>query len=54
MAESNHNGTWTLSHEEYQEVRDRLHWLSCLESAGLDNWPGRDYAIEMYREEDED
>jgi len=54
MAASNHDGTWTLTHQEYQEVRDRLHWLSCLESAGVDGWSGIDYAIEMYNEEDGD
>ena len=46
--------TWSLTDQEYQEVRDRLHWLSCLKSAGVDNWSGIDLAIEMYNEEDED
>ena len=36
-------------HLEYLEGRDN--WLTCLESAGVDNWEGIDVAFEMYQEE---
>lgn len=26
-------------------------WLQCLESAGVDNWSGYDYASDLFREE---
>lgn len=32
-----------------QDKRD-LEWLRCLESAGVDNWDGVDYAYEMFNE----
>lgn len=55
MAESNHNGTWTLSHEEYQSLKDDERWRACVEGAGVDNWPGMDYAMaDYYSDEDED
>lgn len=32
------------------EDEKRLLWLDCLENAGVDNWSGRDYAVDLYRE----
>jgi hypothetical protein len=42
-------------HFEYVEgLEEDSDWLSCLESAGVDNWSGYDYAREMYNDgEDE-
>lgn len=54
MAFSNHDGTWTLTHHEYQHLKGRDEWLTRLESAGVDNWSGIELAIEMCDEEDED
>lgn len=51
MAASNHNGTWTLTHQEYQELIQDQRKLSALEAAGVDNWEGYGNAL---REDDED
>lgn len=40
MALSNHNGTWTLSQAEYQELKNNTLFLQALEAAGVDNWEG--------------
>lgn len=53
MAESNFNGTWTLSHAEYQELKRRSEWLGYLEAAGLDNWSGVEVAMDMRDAEEE-
>lgn len=50
MALSNLNGTWTLSHSEYQSLLERDRWLSALEDAGVDNWRGISYAYETLKE----
>jgi len=34
-----------------EELYDESHWLACLEAAGVDNWIGYEYAIELRREE---
>jgi len=34
----------------YEEMRDRLLWLDCLEQAGVDNWQGTDLAADFYNE----
>jgi DNA polymerase III subunit epsilon len=40
------------THEEALEQNEKdLAWLSCLESAGVDNWSGIDYAYDLYQEE---
>lgn len=52
MAKSNHNGTWTLSQAEYQELKNDAEFLRCLEAAGVDNWEGYSVARRM-SEEDE-
>jgi hypothetical protein len=44
----------TISQEEYDElIRDRK-WVEALEQAGIDNWEGYAYALEIYRDELED
>ena len=32
---------------EIVKLRESQDWLSCLESAGVDNWPGIDFAYEL-------
>lgn len=55
MASSNHNGTWTLSHAEYQQLKRDSDRLGALEAAGVDNWEGYGHAMAVLRgEEDED
>ena len=48
----------TISMSEYKELVQRDNWLSCLEDAGVDNWIGYDFAIELrselYPEEEEE
>jgi len=45
--------TVTISKEEYDQlVEDRI-WLECLQAAGVDNWNGYDYAIELFNKEQE-
>jgi hypothetical protein len=43
--------------KELQSINDGLresdHKLSCLEAAGVDNWEGYDYAMELMREKGE-
>lgn len=40
MATSNHNGTWTLSQAEYQELKKAADLYYALEAVGVDNWEG--------------
>jgi cobalamin biosynthesis Co2+ chelatase CbiK len=40
--------------DKLDKNEDQLHWLSCLEDAGVDNWEGIEEAQRMYREEDDD
>lgn len=38
----------TITREEYEQLLDDRECLSCLKAAGVDNWEGYDYAMEMY------
>ena len=40
-----------LAHGAIDEQEKSDHWVGCLESAGVDNWSGYDYATQMMREE---
>lgn len=51
---SNTTKTITISVEEYQYLKDRVFFLDCLESAGVDNWSGYGEAQEMYNEDSEE
>lgn len=42
------NGFVSLPVEEWAKMEDKVFWLSCLERAGVDNWDGIDYAIDLY------
>ena len=54
MAQSNHNGTWTLTHQEYQElIRDQRE-LAALDAGGVDNWGGYSDAMASLREDEND
>ena len=41
----------TITRKEYEELLDCKEYLECLEAAGVDNWEGYDYAMEMYNRE---
>lgn len=49
----NTNETVTISKKVYQELIEDSVFLSCLRSAGVDNWEGYDLAIELKNEEAE-
>lgn len=46
--------TVTITKEEYERLQRDSLWLQCLESAGVDNWSGYDYAQELLDESEED
>lgn len=46
--------TVTITKDEYQKLLESQRKLSCLESAGVDNWEGYEYAMDMYTEEFDD
>ena len=39
--------TITISKEEYESLLEDQKLLQCLQDAGVDNWEGYDYAMEM-------
>jgi hypothetical protein len=46
--------TVTITKEEYNSLLESDNKLTALEGAGVDNWEGYDYAMEMLREDEED
>lgn len=46
------NETVTISKEEYESLLEDRKWLQALESAGVDNWQGYDYARELMNEDE--
>ena len=40
----------TISKEEYESLLEDQKLLQCLQGAGVDNWEGYDYALEMMEE----
>ena len=44
---NNMEETITISKEEYESLLEDQKLLQCLQDAGVDNWSGYDYAIEM-------
>lgn len=42
--------TVTILKTEYDIMIDEIHWLRCLEVAGVDNWSGFDRAIDILEE----
>ena len=40
--------TIPISMEEYNRLLSRDEFLTCLESAGVDNWNGYEYAMEEF------
>lgn len=43
----------TISKREYNQLVNDSFKLNCLESAGVDNWDGYDYAMEMMQDDDD-
>jgi len=46
--------TVTISKQEYERLKEDSFWLGCLEAAGVDNWQGIDYAIDLREEREND
>ncbi len=44
---NNMEETVTISKEEYESLLEDQKLLQCLQDAGVDNWEGYDYAMEM-------
>ena len=44
--------TVTISAEEYEYLLDRANKLSALEAAGVDNWEGYSYALEIMEDDE--
>ena len=42
--------TVTISKKEYESLLEDQKLLICLQNAGVDNWEGYDYALEMMEE----
>lgn len=43
----------TISKTEYESLLEDSAWLNALESAGVDNWDGYDFARDLLQEEEE-
>ena len=44
------NETVTIKLSEYERLLENEDWLKCLNAAGIDNWPGRDEAVDIREE----
>lgn len=40
----------TITKEKYDSLIEDFNFMRCLEDAGVDNWNGYEYAIELYSE----
>jgi len=49
---NNMEETVTIPKKEYESLLEDQKLLQCLKGAGVDNWQGYDYAIEMMQEEE--
>lgn len=47
-------GVVFLSSEEYVHLKARSARLAALEAAGVDNWGGYDYAMELLHQDEDD
>jgi hypothetical protein len=54
LALKNTKETVTISKEEYESLLEDSNKLLALEGAGVDNWEGYDYAMEMMRDMSEE
>lgn len=46
----NEDGTITISKDLYDELVSDSNFLNCLQSAGVDNWDGYEFAQDEFRE----
>ena len=40
----------TITLEEYEKLKSDSFWLHCLDEAGVDNWSGIEYAVDLANE----
>ena len=43
-----------ITKEEYSKLLEDQRWLQALESAGVDNWEGYDWAVDLFNGNYED
>ena len=46
--------TVTITKSEYEQLIEEVEWLHDLEQAGVDNWSGMEYAIQIRREREQE
>lgn len=44
----------TITKKEYDSLKEDERWRICVESAGVDNWPGMEYAMQEFFGNEED
>lgn len=42
-----------ITKSEYDKLLAAAKFMDCLESAGVDNWEGFEYALDLYNEEND-
>lgn len=52
MADTQPEETVTISRKEYEDLLDDQKWRLAVESAGVDNWSGYEYAMEEYNSDE--
>jgi hypothetical protein len=40
----------TITKAEFDSMIEDIEWLTCLEDAGVDNWSGIEFAIQLHKE----
>jgi phage pi2 protein 07 len=43
----------TITKKEYESLKEDEKYLRALQNAGVDNWSGMDFAMELLREDEE-
>lgn len=44
--------TVTITRKEYESLQEDARLLECLQAAGVDDWSGYDYALEILNEDE--
>lgn len=43
-----------IDRDLYDSLMEDRRWVNALEGAGVDNWSGYDYAMELFKEEEDE
>ena len=46
----NEDGSVTYTKEEHESALEDSMWITALENAGVDNWEGYEFAMDIYQE----